>query len=168
MFAKKLIMKKLLLPLLIIGLFFVSCSDDDDDKVAEQLEKDIELIEQYLADSNLTAQSTKSGLHYIMEEEGTGDTPDVFAYVTVSYTGKLLDGTVFDEGEVSDDPLYRYVEGWKEGIQLFKEGGKGTLFIPSKLGYGSNQKIGTLDTIPANSVIIFDFTLDEVTLRDVK
>jgi FKBP-type peptidyl-prolyl cis-trans isomerase FkpA len=158
-------MKKLLFPLLILSLVFASCSDDDD-KVAEQLEKDIELIEQYLVDSNLTAQSTASGLYYIMEEEGTGNKPDVFSYVTVSYTGKLLDGSIFDEGEVSDYPLYVYVEGWQEGVQLFKEGGKGTLFIPSKLGYGSAARISSNDTIPSNSVLIFDFSLDKVELRD--
>jgi len=168
MFAKKLIMKKLLLPLLIIGLFFASCSDDSEDKVAEQLEKDIELIEQYLADSNLTAQATGSGLYYIMEKEGTGDRPDIFAYVTVDFTGKLLDGSIFSEDTIESYPLYSLIEGWQEGIQLFKEDGKGTLFIPSKLGYGTTTKVDLEgDTIiPANSVLIFDFRLDSVELRD--
>lgn len=164
-------MKKLLFPLFIIGLLFAAC-DDDTDTVAEQLKTDIELIEKYLADSSLTAQSTESGLYYIMEEEGTGDRPDIFAYVTVNYIGYLLDGTVFDEGEVSDAPLYNYIEGWEEGMQLFKQGGKGTLLIPSKYGYGSVERLTTPNetdtiTIPANSVLLFDFSLDSVTLRDI-
>lgn len=169
-------MKKLLFPLIILAIFIASCNDDDD-KVAEQLKIDIELIEKYITDSSLTAQSTESGLHYIMEEEGTGDRPDIFAYVTVSYKGYLLDGTVFDEGEVDGNPLHMYVEGWQEGIQLFKQEGKGKLFIPSKLGYGTKEKtkyeyddegnISDTLTIPANSVLVFDFSLDSVELRDV-
>lgn len=153
-------MKKLLLIGLILGFIFSSC-DDDDDPVAEQLEKDIELIENYLADSNLTAKPTGSGLYYIIEEGGTGDIPDVFSKVTISYTGKLLNGEVFEEGEVDGSPLYTYIEGWQEGIQLFKDGGKGTLFIPSKLGYGAYPS----GSIPANSVLIFDINLTDVELR---
>jgi FKBP-type peptidyl-prolyl cis-trans isomerase FkpA len=160
-------MKKLLFPLLILSLIFASCSDDDD-KVAEQLETDIELIEQYLVDSNLTAQSTGSGLYYIMEEEGTGDRPDIFAYVTIDFTGKLLDGSVFSEDTIEHYSLYGLIEGWQEGIQLFKQDGKGTLFVPSKLGYGETVRVDAEgDTIiPANSILIFDFRLDSVELRD--
>lgn len=160
-------MKKLLFPLLILSFVFASCSDDDD-KVAEQLEKDIELIEQYLIDSNLTAQSTGSGLYYIMEEEGTGDRPDIFAYVTIDFTGKLLDGSVFSEDTIDHVSLYELFEGWQEGIQLFKQDGKGTLFVPSKLGNGETVGVDAEgDTIiPANSILILDFRLDSVELRD--
>lgn len=160
-------MKKLLFPLLILSFVFASCSDDDD-KVAEQLEKDIELIEQYLIDSNLTAQSTGSGLYYIMEEEGTRDRPDIFAYVTIDFTGKLLDGSVFSEDTIDHVSLYNLLEGWQEGIQLFKQDGKGTLFVPSKLGYGESVRVDEEgDTIiPANSILILDFRLDSVELRD--
>ena len=157
-------MKKILLIGLVLGFIFSSCDDDDDDSVAEQLKKDIELIETYLTDSNLIAKSTDSGLYYIIEEEGTGDRPDIFSNVTISYTGKLLNGDVFDEGEVSGSPLYKYIEGWQEGIQLFKEGGKGKLFIPSKLGYGAYTS--PTGSVPANSVLIFDIELTYVELRE--
>ena len=150
-------MKKIFFLLVISVFIFAACEKDD--PVAEQLKKDIELIEAYLLDNELVAESTESGLHYIIEEEGTGNYPDLNSIVKVNYTGKLLNGEVFDEGTVNNNPLYGYIEGWQEGIKLFKEGGKGTLFIPSGLGYGSTSKT----TIPANSVLIFEVDLINVT-----
>ena len=55
-------------------------------------------------------------------------------------------------------PLSGVIQGWQEGIPLFKEGGSGILLIPSALGYGS-QSVGS---IPANSVLIFDINLIDV------
>ena len=143
--------------IIVIAVFvFMSCNDDD--PVAEQLEEDIQLIEAYLETNNLNAQSTSSGLHYIIEKEGNGTYPMLTSIVEVNYKGTLLNGTVFDQGTVSEYPLYGYIQGWHEGIQLFSEGGKGTLFIPSKLGYGTIEKAN----IPANSVLIFDIQLISV------
>ena len=97
-------------------------------------------------------------LYYIVEEEGNGTYPNLSAIVEVNYKGTLLDGTVFDEGTVSNYPLYVYINGWQEGIRLFSEGGRGTLFVPSKLGYGTTSST----TIPANSVLIFEIELVNV------
>ncbi|MEI6409778.1 MAG: FKBP-type peptidyl-prolyl cis-trans isomerase [Bacteroidota bacterium] len=52
-------------------------------------------------------------------------------------------------------PLSSLIKGWQEGIPLLKKGGKGTFFIPSALGYGSQDQ----GAIPANSVLIFEITL---------
>lgn len=150
-------MKYLKLLMLLALVTFFACEDDGLSK-AEQLKKDISKIEDYLADSNLTAQSTESGLYYIITEQGTGEKPDLYSVVEVNYTGKLLDGTEFDSGTVEQLPLYYYIDGWKEGIQLFNEGGKGKLFIPSALGYGTTST----GTIPANSVLVFDIELINV------
>jgi len=137
-------------------ILFFSCEEDDYNE-EEQLKKDIALIEQYLMENNLTAQSTESGLHYIVEQQGTGPKPDLYSEVTIDYTGKLLNGTVFDTGPITL-PLYQFIEGWKEGILLFNEGGKGQLFIPSTLAYGENDQ----ETIPENSVLIFDIHIQAV------
>ena len=150
-------MKKLFFLLVISVFIFVACEEDD--SAAEQLKKDIELIEEYLLDNGLVAESTESGLHYIIEEEGTGDYPNLYSFVTVGYTGKLLNDDIFNEGTLSDYPLCDLIEGWREGMQLFREGGYGTLFIPSGLGYGSTSK----PNIPANSVLIFEVDLINVT-----
>ncbi|MDK2978102.1 MAG: FKBP-type peptidyl-prolyl cis-trans isomerase FkpA [Bacteroidales bacterium] len=137
-------------------IFFVACDEDDYDAEA-QLKKDIALIENYLLENDLTAQSTESGLYYIIEEQGTGSKPDLQSRVTVAYTGKLLNGDVFDSGTITLY-VYEFIEGWKEGLQLFNEGGKGQLFVPSTLAYGNKDQ----ETIPANSVLIFDIHLQAV------
>ncbi|MCB0705709.1 MAG: FKBP-type peptidyl-prolyl cis-trans isomerase [Saprospiraceae bacterium] len=124
----------------------------------DQLEKDKEKIEKYLDDNGLIAESTDSGIYYIIEEEGTGtEHPNVNSEVTVYYTGYFLDGSFFDGtgGTPATFFLYETIKGWQQGIPLFKRGGKGKLFIPSELGYGSSN----YGPIPGNSVLVFNIEL---------
>lgn len=131
----------------------------------EQLKDDIEIIEQYLAENNITAQSTESGLRYVIDVEGAGDYPQPGDNVKVHYTGTLLDGTKFDSSLDRNEPLefaigrMQVIPGWDEGIALLKPGGKGTLFIPSPLAYGER---GAGGVIAPNSVLKFDVELVEV------
>ena len=108
-------------------------------------------------------KTTASGLQYVVTKEGTGKQPAATSIVKVHYTGKLVDGTVFDSsverGEPIEFPLNQVIPGWTEGLQLMKEGGKATLYIPSKLGYGEQ---GVPGTIPPHSTLIFDVELIEV------
>ena len=103
---------------------------------------------------------TDSGLQYVVEKEGEGKQPTATSEVTVHYTGKLLDGTVFDSsinrGEPATFPLNRVIPGWTEGLQLMKEGGKYTFFIPSDLAYGPQ---GIPNVIPPHSTLIFEVEL---------
>ncbi len=112
---------------------------------------------------NENVKSTASGLQYIVEKEGTGIQPTATDEVTVHYTGKLLDGTVFDSsvsrGEPATFPLNRVIPGWTEGVQLMKEGGKYTFFIPSDLAYGPQ---GVPNAIPPHSTLIFEVELIKV------
>jgi len=149
-------MKNLGFIIVITVFVFMSCNDED--PIAEQLEKDIELIEEYLQQNNLIAESTSSGVYYIIEEKGTGDYPSINSIVEVNYKGSLLNGNVFGEGTVKNKPLYSYIKGWQEGIPKFSEGGNGIIIVPSSLGYGSVEKT----SIPANSVLIFDIQLISV------
>lgn len=141
----------------LFALAFFSCKDDTLSP-EEQFQEDIRIIRQYLTDNNLTADSTASGLHYIITQEGFGDHPNLQDSVTVKYKGYLTDGTVFDQtddGKTAKFALSGLITGWQEGIPLLKKTGKGTFFLPSALGYGP---IG-IGSIPPNSVLIFEIEL---------
>ncbi len=137
--------------ILFLFLVILSCKKDID-------QIDQQVIEEYIIENNLTAESTPSGLHYIINNQGSGEQPSIYSTVTISYVGKLTNGEIFDQSSGAIFPLYNLIQGWQEGIPLFKEGGHGTLLIPSSLGYGS-QAVGN---IPKNSVLIFDINLIEV------
>jgi FKBP-type peptidyl-prolyl cis-trans isomerase len=134
-------------------LFFITGCDKDDD----QAEIDEQLIQEYIQTNNLTTMSTSSGLHYIIEEAGNNQHPNLSHEITIKYTGWLLDGTEFDSSNGSSltFPLAALIKGWQEGIPIFGKGGNGTLIIPSALAYGSSPRA----SIPANSVLVFDIEL---------
>lgn len=106
---------------------------------------------------------TESGLQYKVLKEGEGAQPGSEDEVTVHYTGKLLNGTVFDSsvnrGEPATFPLNRVIPGWTEGVQLMKEGAKYEFFIPSDLAYGPQ---GIPNVIPPHSTLIFEVELIKV------
>jgi FKBP-type peptidyl-prolyl cis-trans isomerase FkpA len=137
--------------------FFVSCKKKNS---LSQAETDENTIKKYIADNNLNAQKTSSGLYYVISSPGSGLQPIASSIVTVKYDGFLIDGSVFDQSTATGAsfPLSNVIKGWQEGIPLFKKGGKGVLLIPSALGYGE-QATGK---IPANSVLIFNIELLDV------
>ncbi len=109
------------------------------------------------------AQSTDSGLHYIVTKEGSGDaTPKVGDSVTAHYKGTLLNGVKFDSSYDRGEPfvfqvgLGRVIKGWDEAFLDMKKGEKRTLIIPSELGYGAR---GAGGSIPANATLLFDVEL---------
>lgn len=122
----------------------------------EQLATDIEIIEDYLKENNLTAQSTETGLRYVVDEAGIGAHPQMGDSVSVKYAGALMDGTEFDSGVYTFPIGGQVIRGWNEGIPLLKEGEKGTLYIPSSLGYGPR---GSAPVIPPNAVLKFEVEL---------
>ncbi len=135
-------------------------------ELTEQKAAEIKSIgEKFLEENkkNENVKVTPSGLQYVVDKEGTGAQPTATDEVTVHYTGKLLDGTVFDSsvsrGEPATFPLNRVIPGWTEGVQLMKEGGKYTFFIPSDLAYGPQ---GVPNAIPPHATLIFDVELIKV------
>lgn len=111
----------------------------------------------YIEANDLDATESESGLFYIISKQGDGFQANENSAVTISYKGYYLNGKEFntsDEGGVTIN-LQDVMPGLSEGISFFKEGGEGTLIIPSKLAYGYEDYKG----VPAGSVVIFDIKL---------
>ena len=135
-------------------------------------------IDKYIADNSLEAQKTESGLRYVISEQGNGAIPNPGDRVQVNYTGKLMDGTVFDtsvEAVAKEAGVYtegrsyqpftfqlgfgQVILGWDEGIGLLNVGSKATIFIPSPLGYGER---GAGEKIKPNAILVFEVELVDV------
>jgi FKBP-type peptidyl-prolyl cis-trans isomerase len=106
---------------------------------------------------------TASGLQYKVVNSGSGKKPVGTDQVTVHYTGKLIDGTVFDSsierGEPATFGVGQVIAGWTEALQLMREGDKWIIYLPSELAYGEQ---GAGGQIPPNAVLIFEVELIKV------
>ncbi len=138
-------------------------------KSEEQVAKDKVIIESYLQQNNITAQSTESGLRYVITAEGKGANAQPGQQVTVHYTGTLLEGTDPFDSSIGKDPLQftlgqgMVIPGWDEGLALLKAGGKATLYIPSSLAYGER---GAGGVIPPNGILKFDVELVKIDVAE--
>ncbi len=135
-------------------LFFSSCKSDSNDGNSADEEKKI--LEQYISDNGITVNPTASGLYYIEKIVGTGKRAENGNSCTVQYTGKFLNGNVFDSG------VYTFVlgsgkviKGWDEGIAKMNVGGSATLILPSSLAYGSSGA----GSIPPYTSLVFEVQL---------
>ncbi len=129
-------------------------------KTAKNLEEGRKFLEENK--KNKSVYVTESGLQYKINKEGTGKKPDINSTVKCHYTGTLIDGTEFDSSYDRNQPitmpLNQLIKGWGEGLQLMREGGNYTFYIPNELAYGQQQA----GIIPAGAAIIFDVELLEV------
>lgn len=146
-------------------------------KYFEAMQKEQEAAAAQMADANAKAgkafldengkrvevKTTSSGLQYEVLAEGDGPMPTEGDQVMVHYTGKLIDGTVFDSsverGEPATFGVTQVIPGWVEALQLMKAGSKWRLFIPSDLAYGPR---GAGGLIGPNQTLIFDVELLKV------
>ncbi|MFA4851633.1 MAG: FKBP-type peptidyl-prolyl cis-trans isomerase [Bacteroidales bacterium] len=130
----------------------------------ERKAKEPEDIKTYIKDNKIYTKPTVSGLYYIETKRGTGAKAENGKTVTISYTGKLLDGSVFDSSEGKTPIAFvlgskQVIPGWEEGISLMRVGGKAKLLIPSVLAYGQN---GAGQVIMPYSPLVFDVELIDV------
>ena len=132
---------------------------------AEEIAAAEQQLAEYLAKNKITVEPTESGLYYVMTTEGNGEKPQPGQMVKVHYTGKLLDGTVFDSSVERGEPISipigvgQVIPGWDEGIQMMSIGEKGVLYIPCYLGYGERA---AGDKIVPFSNLIFDVELIDI------
>lgn len=128
-----------------------------------------EEIKAYLSKNKLKGERLPSGVYIVTHQEGTGPNPKAGQKVSVNYTGKLMDGKVFDS---NIDPKFNHVtpfefkvgngkviKGWDAGFLSMQKGQKATLYIPSSLAYGKNSPT---PAIPANSILVFDVELLDI------
>ncbi len=148
-----------------IRTFFQAMEERQQEAARKMGEVNAAAGEAFLKDNGARAEvkTTASGLQYEVLEEGTGAQPQSGDQVTVHYTGKLIDGTVFDSsverGEPATFGVTQVIPGWVEALQMMKEGAKWRLFIPSNLAYGPN---GAGGVIGPNATLIFDVELIKV------
>lgn len=129
-------------------------------KAEENKKKGAEFLAKNKLNKKIT--TTASGLQYEVLKAGDGKAkPTASSTANVTYTGKLMDGTVFDStdnhgGKPIELQLSSVIKGWTEGIQLMTKGAKYRFYIPSDLAYGDN---GAGGVIPPGATLIFDVEL---------
>lgn len=110
--------------------------------------------------ANTDVITLPSGVQYKVIQQASGNKPTLADSVTVHYTGKLINGTVFDSSSERGQPatfaVSKVIAGWAEAIQLMQVGEQFQLFIPQELGYGDR---GVGSDIPPHATLIFDVEL---------
>lgn len=152
--------KKTISKLLVLFIFmsfgFVSCKNNEG---ISSFAEELEILAEYILNNNITVSPTASGLYYIEITEGTGAQAKTGDYVTVAYSGTILNGASIGSGTYSFTiGNGAVIAGWEEGIALMKKGGEAQLIIPSNLAYGASGR----DSIPPYSTLIFDVTLVDI------
>lgn len=131
----------------------------------KRIAQEKENAERALAKVSQGFEKTKTGLLYKIEKKGNGERATKGKKVSVHYTGKLLNGQVFDSSLQRNQPIEftvgvgQVISGWDEGLQLLRVGDKACFVIPSELAYGST---GAGGVIPPNAALIFDVELMDV------
>jgi len=128
----------------------------------QKLEED--MLKDFIQKENITVKPTSSGLYYITLDKGNGKKPKKGDKLIIHYTGKFINGEIFDSSLKRGKPLTYtfgekgFIAGWEEGVSYMSEGETAKLIIPSHLAYG-DKKTGP---IPAYSTLIFEIELLKV------
>ncbi len=149
----------------VIRVFFTELEEKQKAEAAKMADVNKAAGEEFLAKNGARAEvkTLPSGLQYEVITEGNGAQPTAADQVEVHYTGRLIDGTVFDSSVDRGVPatfgVTQVIPGWVEALQLMKAGSKWRLFIPSALAYGPQ---GAGPVIGPNATLIFDVELLKV------
>ena len=150
-------MKKIIT--IFLAALALQVSAQDKPKATDKSKEDTKIQSKKV--KNPKAMKTTSGLEYTITEKGNGKKPQKGDKISVHYTGKLTNDTVFDSSVKRGAP-YEFrvgegavIKGWDEAFLLLSEGDKATLKISPELGYGAQAQ----GPIPANATLIFDVEL---------
>lgn len=155
-------MKKIII--ILFATLAIQAYSQDKTKAKDKTNTDGPKIESKKVKNPKTVKTT-SGLEYTITEKGNGKKPKKGDKISVHYTGKFTNDTVFDSSLKRGVPYDlrlgngEVIAGWEEAFLLLQEGDKATLKIPPSLAYGDQAR----GSIPANSTLIFDVELVKVT-----
>ena len=151
-------------------LGIASCSKEKEIKDPRLVNKENkEAGELFLKDNaeRSEVKQTSTKLQYEIKDQGKGIRPHPEDSVKVTYTGKLIDGTVFSAVEEEDFLLIKLISGFQEGLKLMPEKSTYILYIPYYLAYNASSKTvnyeGKNVTILPYSALIYEVTLNRVT-----
>ena len=135
----------------------VRSQQEEEWRKSGEIDKELKDMKSYLASKKITAQQTGSGTFVVIQQQGTGASVTDGDTVAVKYTGRILATDSVFESSTYTFPLGEaaVIQGWDEGVKLFKVGGKGTIYIPGFLAYGANAR----PPFKAFEALIFDVEL---------
>jgi len=137
------------------ALLFASCQTYSEQQI-ESFDKE---IQKYIKKKKLDLDASPSGLYFKVTKEGEGKFINYTDSVTITYTGKLLNGRIFDYTKTPRKFAVReLLIGWKEALLSCKKNSEVIMIIPPQLGYGDHK----LDDIPQNSVLYFEMKVLDV------
>ena len=139
---------------LFLSIFVISsCSKSSNSSASEK-----DQMIAYAKANSINYTEDPSGILYEITNPGSGSKPSVSSTITVTYKGKLLNGTQFDAGTITY-PLSSLIQGWQIAVPKIAPGGSMKVLIPSNLGYGSQ---GAGSSIPPNAPLYFEISLNAV------
>ena len=145
---------------IILGLLACNPQTDSQQKAEDELNK----LEAFVQENYPDAQKTDSGIYIYWEENGTGNKVQAGDYVNVKYTGKFLDGTIFDASSYHNGTFQFQVgtggviSAWDEALQLCHAGDKIILITPSTMAYGAYGS----GAIPGYTSLLFEIEVLEI------
>ncbi len=137
------------------------CKKNDKSCKPNPVSSEVSQIQAYASANGISATAHPSGLYYEIIEMGTGTKANSNSRISITYTGRYMNGKIFDEQLTPNVKLWSLnglIEGWIIGVPLINKGGHIKLIVPSSLAYGCDQYYD----IPGNSVLFFDIRLVDV------
>lgn len=150
----------LLIALLFPFLLMQGCLKNKNECIAKTVQSEEAIMQAYAASHGMAYTRHPAGIYYQITNQGSGTPVTSNSRVSVIYTGKLLDDTVFDQATAATGfyPVSGFIVGWQYALPFLNKGGSLRLLVPSSLAYGC---VG-VGNIPANAVLYFDVQVADV------